>query len=131
MGLDIKTYHYSYRTLHLLRQFALRYEGIDISIFDFYDQYPEVKTKFNEFIYHSDCEGFYISKSSKQYNKIKKKIQNRYGQLFCYFGDLDKLKKELNELNSYMLQNSEGLLKEAWIDFYNDVMSARKILEFH
>ena len=44
MGLDIKTYHYSYRTLHLLRQFALRYEGIDISIFDFYDQYPEVKT---------------------------------------------------------------------------------------
>lgn len=131
MGLDIKTYHYSYRTLHLLRQLALRYESVDIRIHDFYDQYPEVKTKFNEFIYHSDCEGFYISKSSKQYNKIKKKIQNRYGQLFCYFGDLDKLKKELNELNSYMLQNSEGLLKEAWIDFYNDVMSARKILEFH
>ena len=68
MGLDIKTYHYSYSMIHRLRQLALNYEGIDIPIMDFYDQ-NGVETKFKEFIVHCDCEGLYISKTSKQYEK--------------------------------------------------------------
>lgn len=130
MGLGIKTYHYSYSTLHRLRQLALNYEEIPIPIMEFYSQ-NQIGTKFNEFIVHSDCSGLYISKSSKQYRKYKKKIEKMYGQLFCYFGDLDKLKQEVQELHPYMLEKAEGYLKTAWQDFYNDVMSARKILEFH
>ena len=129
MGLDIKTYHYSYSMIHRLRQLALNYEGIDIPIMDFYDQ-NEIRTKFREFVIHCDCEGLYISKTSKQYEKIKKKIEYKYG-LQHYFGDLDKLKEEVQELNEYILKNAEYFVKQAWIDFYNDVMSARKILEFH
>lgn len=130
MGLDIKTYHYSYSTLHRLRQLALTYEGIPIPIMEFYNQ-NQIGTKFNEFIIHSDCSGLYISKSSKGYKQKKKEIQKRYKQLYCYFGDLDKLKQEVQELHPYMLEKAEGYLKKAWQDFYNDVMSARKILEFH
>lgn len=130
MGLDIKTYHFGYSTLHQLRQLALNYEGISIPIREFYDQ-NEFGTKFNEFIVHSDCGGLYISKSSKRYKKKKKEIQKRYGQLHCYFGDLDKLKQEVQDLHSYMLDNARGYLKDAWQKFYDDVMSARKILEFH
>lgn len=132
MGLDIKSYHFSYNTLHRLRQFALDYEGINIPIMDFYDQTLVTTKKFKEFICHSDCEGIYISKSSKQYNKYKKKIKKTYGQLFCYFGDLDKLKKEVSELNDYILTKTQSsfYLNPAWTCFYNDVMSARKILKF-
>ena len=126
MGLDIKTYHYSYAMIHRLRQLALNYEGIK----DFYYQ-NEITTRFKEFIIHSDCDGIYVSKSSKQYEKLKRKTERQYGQLDCYFGDLDKLKEEVQELNEYILKNTEYYVKQAWIDFYNDVMSARKILEFH
>lgn len=129
MGLDIKIYHYSYSMIHRLRQLALNYEGIDMPIMDFYDQ-NEVGTKFKEFVIHSDCEGLYISKTSKQYEKLKRKTERQYGQLDCYFGDLDKLKEEVQELNEYILKNAKYTVQQAWIDFYNDVMSARKILEF-
>lgn len=129
MGLSIKKYHYSYSIIHRLRQLALNFEGIDIPIMDFYDQ-NKIRTKFNEFILHSDCDGLYISKTSKQYKKIKKKIEYKYG-LPYYFGDLDKLKEEVQELNEYILKNTDFFIKQAWIDFYDDVMSSRKILEFH
>lgn len=130
MGLDIKKYHYSYSTLHYFRQLALKYDGINIPIRDFYNQ-TEVRTKFNEFVVHSDCEGLYISKSSKQYEKLKRETEKKYGRLHCYFGNLDKLKQEVMNLNRYILKNSEGYYKMAWLDFYDDVMNARKILEFH
>lgn len=130
MGLDIKTYHYNYSMIHRLRQLALNYERIDIPIMDFYYQ-NKVGTKFKEFIVHCDCEGLYISKTSKQYKKLKIKTERQYGQLDCYFGDLDKLKEEVQELNEYILKNAKYTVKQAWIDFYNDAMSARKILEFH
>ncbi len=130
MGLSIKTYKWSYSTLQSLRQFALDYEGINIPIREFYFRI-DITTKFREFVVHSDCEGIYISKSSKQYEKLKKKIERRYGQSFCYFGDLDKLKEEVRELNDYILEKANGHIREAWINFYNDVISSRKILEFN
>lgn len=130
MGLAIKRYRYSYCTLQRLRQLALYYEGITIPIRNFYFQ-TAITTKFREFIIHSDCEGIYISKSSKQYKKLKRQIKNRYGTLVCFFGDLDKLKEEVQELNNYILKNTSGYLQDAWVAFYDDVMSSRKILEFH
>ena len=129
MGLGIKKYGYSYSTLHLLRQLALKYENIEIDIRSFYEQ-TLVTTKFKQFILHSDCDGLYISKTSKQYEKIKSEIIRRYGQLEFYFGDLDELKREVQELNNYVLKNTKGYLQNAWIDFYDDVMSSKKILRF-
>ena len=76
MGLGIKKYGYSYSTLHLLRQLALKYENIEIDIRSFYEQ-TLVTTKFKQFILHSDCDGLYISKTSKQYEKIKSEIIRR------------------------------------------------------
>ena len=116
MGLDINKYSYSYSVLQQLRQLALNYEGINIPICDFYDQF-EITTKFNEFIIHCDCEGLYISKSSKQYEKYKKEAENRYGQLFCYFGDLDKLKEEVKELHPFMLKKNRRLIKSCMAGF--------------
>lgn len=129
MGLTIKHYNYSYSCLHLLRQKALEYEGISIPIRDFYDQ-NKVTTRFREFIIHSDCEGIYVSKSSKLYYVRKEKILKSYGTLHCYMGDLDILKSEVKELNDFMHKNLSWTLLNAWCDFYKDVMSARKILEF-
>ena len=129
MGLFIKTYNYSYFTLHILRQKALEYEGNSCRIHDFY-HLEQPKTKFPEFILHSDCDGLYISKSSKQYNKIKEQTQRRYGTLICYFGDLDKLKQEVQELNPYMQNNLELDMLKVWNKFYNDVVNSRKFLYF-
>ena len=53
-------------------------------------------------------------------------------ELFKYEqGDLDKLKEEVRELNDYILEKANGHTREAWINFYNDVISSRKILEFN
>lgn len=128
MGLSIKEYSYSYSRLQDLREMALCSEGITIPIREFYYQ-NKIGTKYNEFINHCDCEGIYISKKSKQYEKYRKRIINNFGIDSGYFGDLDKLKEEVQELNEYMLKNLE--FKQPWIDFYNDVMSTRMILEFH
>lgn len=128
MGLGIKNYHYSYSRLQYLREMALRSEGINIPIREFYYQ-NKIGTKYNEFINHCDCEGVYVSKKSKQFEKYKKKMIKDFGQESGYFGDLDKLKCEVEELNEYMLKNLE--YASPWIDFYNDVMSARMILEFN
>ena len=128
MGLDIKDYSYSYSRLHDLREMALRSEGINIPIREFYYQ-NKIGTKYNEFINHCDCEGIYISKKSKRFENIKKKIIKDFGQEHGYFGDLDKLKQEVKELNEYMLKNLE--YTSPWTDFYNDVMSSRMILEFN
>lgn len=128
MGLDIKDYHYNYAMLQRLRQAVLDIEGITIPIMDFYT-HPDAETEYIEFIDHCDCEGVYISKSSKQYDKYVK----QWGLGNGYLGDLDELKKEVQKLNPLMkekLKDNDWVLK-AWVDFYNDTMSAREILEFH
>lgn len=128
MGLDIVNYSYGYSTLHKLRQLALDYEGIKMDIRNFYD-YPDIETRFNEFINHCDCDGIYVSKSNPNYKQLKKQTLDSFGSLNCYFGDLDKLKQEVQELNNYMLAHA-GVWKGAWIAFYTDVMEAEDILEF-
>ena len=133
MGLSIKRYSHSYSTLHKLRQLALDCENIKMSIMAFYDEMPFVHTKFAEFINHSDCEGIYISKKSKQYEKFKRQAIKAYGieNYKLYFGDLDKLKLEVEILNEYVNKNDISLhLKEAWDAFYKDIKYSRKIIEF-
>lgn len=130
MGLDINNYSYSYGRLHQLRQLALDYERQEIDIKEFY-YLPNPQTKFNEFINHSDCEGIYVSKNSPKYEEYKQEILEGYGQLECYFGDLDKLKEELNELNPYVQERlKDSPLLQSWNDFYEDVMDEDEIVEF-
>lgn len=132
MGLDIKRYSHSYSTLHLIRQLALTCEGNYTNIHDFYVQ-ESAETSFSALINHSDCDGIYVSKSSKQYEKLKRKWKHP-----VLFGDLDKLKEECERLNKWIHSLNEtdystlsyGILN-AWDHFYEDVKSARKILEFH
>ena len=131
MGLAIKRYSYSYSTLHKLRQLALDCENIKMSIKDFYNM--SLPTKFTEFINHSDCEGIYISKKSKQYEKFKRQAIDAYGieNYKLYFGDLDKLKLEVEILNEYVNKTDISLhQKEAWDAFYKDIKYSRKIIEF-
>ena len=135
MGLTIKRYSRSYHGLHILRTAALRVEGIDMNTQDFYYADPsKIKTKFPQFIIHSDCDGIYISKSSKQYDNLYKKwkrLSDDENDFRCLFGDLDELKKEVIELNKSIKNHlSDDFDKDSWDDFYQDVMNARKILEF-
>jgi hypothetical protein len=128
MGLTIKTYNYSYSMLQRLRQSVLEIEGITVPILEFYNR-TDITTEYPQFVCHCDCEGIYISKTSKQYQKYLKK----WGADSQYFGDLEALKKEIKKLDKPMrdkLLDNPHILK-SWVDFYNDAMSARKILEFH
>jgi len=68
----------------------------------------------------------------KPQNNIKN-ISRNGGADSQYFGDLEALKKEIKKLDKPMrdkLLDNPHILK-SWVDFYNDAMSARKILEFH
>lgn len=126
MGLDIKEYQRSYSTLHVLRQSALKVDNINVSISDFYEYEDEIKTNFPEFINKSDCDTLYISKTHKQYDKLIVGIENNPHS----YGDFDKLKAECKVLNLSIRKylNENGV--EAWNEFYSDVMSCRKILQF-
>lgn len=130
MGLDINNYSYSYSRLHQLRQLALDYEGQKIDIKEFY-YLLNGQTKFNEFINHCDCEGVYVSKNSPKYEEYRQQTLKDFGQLEGYFGDLDKLKEELNELNPYVQEKlKDSPLLQSWNDFYSDVMEEDEIVEF-
>lgn len=127
MGLWIKTYKHSYSMLHQIRQQALYCEGNKTDIFDFYNQ-EDAQTTFTQLINHCDCEGVYVSKSSKQYDRLKRK--------YCesgYFGDLDILKEECLRLSDYMKSkdcNAPDSVKSAFDKFAYDVLHTRKILKF-
>lgn len=125
MGLTIKTYDLGYSTLHILREAALRCDGIEMEIRDFYQQ-GQIGTKYREFVNHSDCDGVYVSKSSKQYDKLEKKWHLPFD-----FGDLDKLKEEVKELDKIIKEHlKDDYYEWAWKPFYNDVISSKNILEF-
>ena len=124
MGLDIVRYHACYSTLHKFRQLALKYNGIDCDIFNFYKS--DIPTKFEAFIHHSDCDGYYVSKDYENFEQYKEEYENN--PVMC--GDLDKLKEEVQELNNY-ISNNCGLYKGTWNNFYLDVMEAEGILKFH
>lgn len=78
------------------------------------------KQKYFNFLYHSDCDGGFISVDSKQ----KKKFND--------YWSLRMLKKEIQEIDNLMKRADFVNLRiyNAWVDFRDDVMSARKILHF-
>lgn len=134
MGLDIKTYHYSYSMLHTLRQAAIYCCGYNFNVYDFYKRDDCANYPFSIFVNFCDCEGMYVSTKSKQYDKLKKYAERTYdGPLNMYFGDLDELKTFVESINESMLEHFSDNLSclWAWKAFYNDVMSSRMILEFH
>ena len=141
MGLDIVKYSYSYGTLHRLREWAheqVAKSGQKYSCYNsacgeclncWLDTWDTncppsdvSKIKFRHFLIHSDCEGYYIG------GEI---IGIKPGKYFVdsYWGDLDCLKEEVEELNKHKSSLSERL-KDAWHDFYADVIAAKDILEF-
>lgn len=132
MGLSIKKYSYGYSTLNSLRKHAARslgkeyycnyYEGIRLGkkcmkcILCLCDHGFDVT--YPEFFLHSDCDGGYISSTSKQVDK------------YHYYGDLDALKEEVKNLDPIMLKMEVYIYVQAWKDFRDDVLSARKLLHF-
>ena len=122
MGLDIIQYHFSCSMLHTLRQKALDFEGIDCNIMDFYFR-KDITTKYRQFICFSDADGIYVTKDHPDYDRLKSEAMDKYGEYYwLYFGDLDKLREEVQELNDYMLANTVVGVKQAWVDYYMDVM---------
>lgn len=136
MGLSIDTYSSSYRTLHVLRQFALDVEENPVKLwcYDYgdstncgkcvyclIDDNPSM-TKFHEFINHSDCDGGYISYSQFGIDKSEMKIES--------WGDLDKLKEEVEELDKRKDLVPDGY-RDIWADFVEDVRNADHTLTFH
>lgn len=137
MGLAINNYDYSYSRLHQLRQFALDVEGNEKKLMC--RDYGTIKncglciycgvdnnisiTKYNELINHCDCDcdGGYISFNMFGIKEIldEKKV---------LWGNLDKLKEEVEELNKHT--NQLGDLLKVWQDFYDDVMSEEYVLMF-
>ena len=129
MGLDIKKYSYSYGALQRLRAAALKVENNPHSLSDVYDK-DDCDTKFEALIHHSDCSGGYKSIEGKT-KKTKFVEIEAYSEEWYYWGhSLEKLKAECEELNrtirNYLPEGSE----QVWQDFYDDVKSARRILEF-
>lgn len=142
MGLAIDNYKYSYSTLQDLRKFALDVEKNSrklackdydkcegqcvycslskcVSIQDFYKV-----TKFPAFINHSDCDGGYFNFTDRKVD-----INNYSPQSWLMWADLNLLKVEMAELKQYS-DKLDFHLKNAFDDFYDDVMNSTKILKF-
>ena len=130
MGLDINRYSYGYSTLHELRARALECEKSkyhldslnEESVLYFYSICGDIsgisdKTKYPEFINHSDCESGYIIDATMR--------QRKEG-----WGDLDLLKKEVIELNDFMVKTLDERYLGAWKCFIDDVENAYDILIF-
>lgn len=134
MGLDIKTYHYSYSMLQTLRQAAIYCCGYNFNVYDFYKRADRADYPFSIFVNFCDCEGMYVSIKSKQYDKLKKYAQRTFeGPVNMYFGNLDELKTFVASINESMLEHFSDNLSYlgAWKAFYKDVSSSRMILRFH
>ena len=134
MGLDINDYSASYGQLHRLRQFALDVEfgKGKVDLHELYDKLPDEdydkfkkETKFYEIINHSDCDGGYID-LKKMGLKIKNEDKFRKSLMW---GDLNKLKEEVEELNKHK-EILEGWDLQSWDMFYSDVTEAVGILWF-
>lgn len=79
-------------------------------------------TSFYEFICHRDNEGGYVS--GKVYGAKFFSDKNIY-----VWGDLDKLKVEVKEINRHKSEMPKEL-HATWKNFYNDVLSSVQLLEF-
>lgn len=126
MGLDIKKYSYGYSMLHQLREAALKVENNLHTLKQVYED-ADCGTKFIAFIQHADNEGGYRSTTSKRFKEIEE-----YSTDWYYWGhSLEKLKEECEELNKSIHNYLNEFQIMAWEDFYADVKSAKKVLEFH
>jgi len=127
MGLAIKQYRRAYSTMQRMREFVLTIEGNDYTLDEVYNGAP---TLFNEFIFHSDCEGGYISfRTFGITSLISKTLQ-------C--GDLDKLKLEMEVLRLALIgwdidstSSSLDPFRDAIKEFICDVEESENVLEFH
>ena len=135
MGLLIKNYKYTYGTLHELRDWALNIvekQNIKLHCMGkggkectcFYCNETKYKTEFFEFINHSDADGGYISLIGLQV------VDNKKFREKCTWGNLDKLKKEVEILDKHKKTLPDNL-KNAWHDFYTDVKEADRTLIFY
>lgn len=125
MGLDIKKYGYGYSMLHRLRRAALKVENNPATLEQIYDE-DDYDTKFIAFIQHADNEGGYRSVTSKKFKEIEEYTTDWY-----YWGhSLEKLKEECEEINKGIRNYLTEIEIQAWEDFYSDVKSAKKVLEF-
>ena len=120
MGLAINNYRYSYSRLHRLREWALKVENNKNSLKEIYEN--KGRTKFDEFINHSDCDGGYIS-----FNKFGiTQIKNNNDFLW---ENLDKLREEVEELNRHK-ETLEDSDLESWNNFYNDITDSQDVVVF-
>lgn len=138
MGLDIKRYSFSYRTLHLIRGWVLK--EVEKSKIEYMcytkpkcnkclccliensNDLNKVKqlTKFPELLCHSDCDGGY------RYNRTSTGEHNGSSIMW---GDLKKLKQEIKELAKYK-DNLPEDLKNAYEDLEYDINNSRDVLIF-
>ena len=94
---------------------------------DLTKNWEEVKkiTRFPEFINHSDCDGGYIALERLG---LEIKDEGRFRDQ-VYWGDLDKLKKEIGELSKH-----EELLNESnrasWDNFKEDILKEDIMIQF-
>ena len=146
MGLAINKYSYRYSILSSLRRWALTVENnkrklacFDYGVKDFKGDRcgkciycalhgnlsvkgREKIVKFYEFIDHSDSDGGYISFSRFGIEKLSDKV-------IGFWGDLDQLKSEIEELDKHTKTLNEKY-HSAWKDFREDVFESEDILRF-
>ena len=146
MGLVINNYSYNYGTLQSLRRWALLVEKNKrkLMCFDYgvnklnserckkcvycnlngvlENKKRKEIVEFYEFVDHSDSDGGYISFSLFGIKESPEKIHGEWG-------DLDRLKAEVKELDKHT-KSLNGKLLNAWNDFKTDVYRSRDILIF-
>lgn len=120
MGLSINNYQSSYSTLHRLRRIALLIEENSHTLEEIYD--VKGSTRFNEFINHSDCEGGYISYKTFGIKDYKDE------SYMC--GDLDKLKKEVEEIKENLDRFENPMDRRMMENFIKDVEDSKYVLVF-
>jgi tRNA G10 N-methylase Trm11 len=129
MSLDLSTceggkYHYSYSTLHKIREIAVKICGYKKDIDNFYDEIcsdESIRTygiydRFWQLLHFSDCEGILIK------DFFLEKVDYK---LSFYLGSSEKLLKELEDMKEEIKKNPK-LIEEKWIlkafnDFYKDI----------
>ena len=132
MGLDINKYRWSYGMLQRLRSAALKVEKNKHNL-DYIYNNIEGNTQFNAFIFHSDCEGSYKSIKGKTKRSKFEEFEEfeKYTEKWYMYGhSLEDLKAECKILDKSIREFLDERDAKAWQDFYDDVRSARRVLEF-
>ena len=118
MGLDINGYSYGYSVLQRLRKAALKVENNKYTLDELCDEAPlnEDNSQFPAFLFHSDCEGGYISVTNKTTKFVE--IEPFTFEWFLWGHSLEKLKAECEILNKTIKQFLNEGDHKCWNDFY-------------